>query len=449
MKPWLRSLAGRIFPWMNRRPVAPARKSRPWSAGPTACETLEGRALLTTTSAALPFATMVGEVSSTSKPSQVVVHLNPGQLRSDRAPTVVLGLAVTPVAGSSVSPEITRVTGPNGRIAPVSIANRGNTAADKLARQSHLFARVIPLTSQSQDITVNVSTLNKKTGNYIVEAFLAGDVTGDGNVDASDLAALKVSYGSNTDQTTYNPAADINGDGRVGSIDRQLISLNQGAHVVGTAAPSPLAIAVNSLGSTSPSEVNLVPTDPVTSAATSTAPPVAIATPVTFTTPVAVTNPTLAGTPTYVPVTLSPTSLVPTAPTSTVPLAATSLIPTAPTSTTTPFILSPVYSTNDISGAMIGNNGSTIGANGAPIGTSATSVYPLAPPVAPDLGSTTAPPIYVYGQPVVNGSSTIPGARYISPGATLFGQTTVGPPVGSSTPLPVYLYDMALSSTLA
>ena len=419
MKAWLLSIVDLVRPWVSARPSphrrhptgrrvaqAPPRQGRSWAVGPASCEALEGRALLATSSV-IPFATLTGQVAAANQPSQVVLHINAGEFRADQSPTVLLGFYVEPTAGSAVSPEITRVTGPNGQITPLPIANHGNTAADKLARQTHLFAPVIPLSTQAQDITLNVSTLNKQTGSYIVEAYLAGDVNGDGNVDASDLSALQVSYGSHQGQSNYNAAADFNGDGRVGCIDRKLTTINLGAHFVATAVTPAVAPSTSVPLIAATTEVSLYPAPAPASAtvpATSTTIPIAVATPVAYATPVASASATSTG---YVPVTLTPSSA----------------IPVAATSTATPVVLTPVYPTAAASGSA------------APASTASTTpVYLVAQPA-----TTAAAPIYVYGQPVAATAAGATGTT-ATPGATLFGQIGSTAATGTSTPLPVYLY---------
>ena len=443
MKAWMLPIADLVRTWVSRQLAAtPSRslrsrdsrsmlgRGRSWAAGPTRCEGLEGRALLAA-SGVSPFAILPGQVTSTNQPSQVVLHLNAGELRADQSSTVVVGFLVEAANGSAISPEITQATGPNGPITPLSIPNRGNSALDKAARQTHLFTRVIPLANQSQDITLNVATLNKKTGNYIVEAFLAGDVNGDGSVDSNDLNALQVAYGSNSGQANYNAAADINGDGRVGCIDRSLTTDNLGAHVTATGSASPAtASPIVQLASAS-TEVSLVPQ----SAPTVVATPVAIATPVVA----------------------APATV-----------AATSYVPVAATSTTAPVILTPVYNTSGTitgyvansslvnntaagngytaagNGYTVAGNGYTVAGNGYVAAPSGTPVNYYGQPTG-TIGTTATPtssaPVYLYGQPVVGGASSNYSNNY-SPASTLFGQTTSNATTATvNTPVPVYLYN--------
>ena len=293
-----------------RRPAGSSRRGRPVAAGSIRLEGLEGRALMTA-APSTPFAAMTGQISSAKEATSVSFPISAGELVAEQSATVVVGFAAVPASGSTLSPAITKATGPSGQIKAVKIAPHGQTAADRSARQTHLFAQVAPSATAAQTITVNVKALTKTTGDYIVEAYLAGDVNGDGAVDSNDLASMQAAYGSREGQANYNPADDINGDGRVGCIDRMLLTQNLGAHVVvpaggsttptsiPTATPTPTGAGTTTGSTLTSTAVPLapapVPTDlapqatvaPLTPvAATTTTVPVAVATPVATTTTV-------------------------------------------------------------------------------------------------------------------------------------------------------------------
>ena len=441
MKAWMLSIAGLICRSLGRhsaqtersRIVANIRrKEKSWTVDISRCEGLEGRALMAVAGVA-PFAVLAGQVTASNKPSQVTLQLTPGQIRADQAASVVVGFAVEAADGSSLSPRITKATGPTGTVAPLKIPNHGNSAADKLARQTHLFTKIVPSATQGEDITLNITSANKKTGGYIVEAYLAGDLNADGSVDYNDLNLLQAAYGSHVSQANYNAFADINGDGRVGCIDRTLLTVNMGAHATnsGTATAASVANAATTPIvplTSAPTQVNLY--NPVatttTPVATTTTPvaattiPIAIATPVTATTASAV-----------VPVTITPTTAI-------------------PTTSTTPVYLTPVYNTTGTTGYTTGTTGYTTGTTGyttvsgtpATIATSTgTPIYYIAQPVGTVGTATpaTSAPIYLYGQPVVTGTTTT--GTTTTPAATLFASTAATTTPATATPLPVYLYN--------
>ena len=428
MKAWMLSIADTVRPWLGlgsgERQTKPrktrgvainTRAQRAWTADPTRCEGLEGRKLLAT-SGVTAFAAAAGQVSTADQTSQVSIPIAAGQLTAGQMPTVVVGFSVQAADGATINPRIVRVSGPVGQISPLTIPNRGNTAADIAARQSHLFTRVIPQIAQAETLTVDIASQNRQTGDYIVEAFLAGDANGDGSVDSSDLAAVQAAYGTRTGQANFNAAADFNGDGRVGCIDRLLTTINLGARVATTPA---VAATATTTPTPTPTAVPIPAATPAYPSVDLTQPTVAVSTP----TPVAIPIATATATPTattatpvyatsYVPVTLTQGS--------TLPVAAT-------TTTATPLVVVPVANT---SGSL------TYPTTLAPTTTpAATPVYYIAQPAAATT-STTAAPVYIYGQPVVGG---VPGTATMTPSATLFSNVT--PTAATTTPVPVYIYN--------
>ena len=63
----------------------------------------------------------------------------------------------------------------------------------------------------------------------VVDAYLPGDVNGNGSVGQDDLRLIKTAYGKRSGQTGYDPATDVNQDGRVGCFDLALAKANLGA----------------------------------------------------------------------------------------------------------------------------------------------------------------------------------------------------------------------------
>ena len=64
----------------------------------------------------------------------------------------------------------------------------------------------------------------------------AGDIDFDEDVDAADVAALKLSYGRRTGETRFNSLADLNGDGVVTLLDASLLGRNYGRRGPATAS---------------------------------------------------------------------------------------------------------------------------------------------------------------------------------------------------------------------
>jgi hypothetical protein len=57
-----------------------------------------------------------------------------------------------------------------------------------------------------------------------VAAVVSGDVNGDGQVNCSDIAVIKASFGKKTGQFGFNPSADVNHDGVINVIDLATVS---------------------------------------------------------------------------------------------------------------------------------------------------------------------------------------------------------------------------------
>ena len=235
---WLLGRIGRT----NRRRApgrtasTPARKLAPraWSS----VEALESREVLIGSGTVVPFATLSGLVDNPRKATPVVIRFDAGQLASDRSPSILLGLYARPAAGSTIVPKITTVESGSGRQLRVGMPMRVSESAAK-----QRFITSVPLLAgQAQNITVDVASQGRQTGNFDLDVFLPGDVNHDRVVDATDLALIEEAYGSAEGASNYNPDADFNGDGHVGCIDRQLATTNQGARVSYTPPPAPAAV---------------------------------------------------------------------------------------------------------------------------------------------------------------------------------------------------------------
>ena len=60
---------------------------------------------------------------------------------------------------------------------------------------------------------------------------LKGDVTGDGEVDILDLAAVGLAFHSEPGDDNRNENADVNNDGTINIFDLAIVGLNYGRHV--------------------------------------------------------------------------------------------------------------------------------------------------------------------------------------------------------------------------
>ncbi|GAC1475842.1 MAG: hypothetical protein NVSMB9_29090 [Isosphaeraceae bacterium] len=215
---WIASLARWFSRPSSRHPVSPNRPrlARAWNFSPLV--PLERREVLSLFAPA-PIASLPGHFTTSGQPAHVAVRFNPGQITPGKSGSVFLGLVVKPAPGSTASPKIADVTGPSGRL---------QYSVDKTATADYII-RVTPPKVKPTLFTVNVVAQDDKVGDFVVDAFLPGDVNADGTVNDADLQRIKASYASNAGQPSYDPAADLNQDGHVGCFDKALATANLGA----------------------------------------------------------------------------------------------------------------------------------------------------------------------------------------------------------------------------
>ena len=97
---------------------------------------------------------------------------------------------------------------------------------------------------------MDVVDRGKNVGDFVLDAYLPGDVNGDGTVTQADVKQIQAAYGTRKGQARFDPAADVNLDGRVGCFDRALAEANLGAHAavvaewMATPTPAPVTPAV-------------------------------------------------------------------------------------------------------------------------------------------------------------------------------------------------------------
>ena len=139
--------------------------------------------------------------------------LTPSELAGTASGTVFIGVQVQAAAGSSLQPGVPQIPG----LAPsYSSSTPGSTFA--------LFS----LTQSGQEL-LDITGINATTaGAYSLTLFIAGDVNGDGNVDASDAQTLMQALGTASGQPGYVTGADANRDGVINSTDAALLAADLG-----------------------------------------------------------------------------------------------------------------------------------------------------------------------------------------------------------------------------
>jgi hypothetical protein len=168
----------------------------------------------------VPFASMPGRIDKAGHAATLVFRLEPGRFLSDRSIPLLLGLDAEPVPGSTVDPKVVRIVGLDGR-STTGIATRGGPLVTHVA---------LPVLKPSV-YEIKVVGRHGTTGTFTINAFLPGDVNGDGVVDRVDLARVRFGYGSHAGGPRYTPAADFNNDGKIGHTDFGLTKRNLGSSV--------------------------------------------------------------------------------------------------------------------------------------------------------------------------------------------------------------------------
>ena len=174
-----------------------------------------------TMSASLPADTIgvsEGVVSGPGASGSASVAVETSNLAQGRSSTVI-GLAVTPVPGSVLSPRIVSAFGPSGKRFPVY--QQGSLGA-KLGGP----ATILVLDDQAGLLTVDVAGKKGTSGSFQLQVYLPGDVDGSGHVDDADLLDIAASYGSKVGDPNYNPAADSLRTGRIAQQDVRLLVRN-------------------------------------------------------------------------------------------------------------------------------------------------------------------------------------------------------------------------------
>lgn len=204
--------------WTALRPGHVHRRRRPNRIG-AGLEGLERREVLSA-GGGVPFASMSGHIDKPGHPATLVFRLEPGKFLSDRSMPLILGLDAEPAPGSKVDPKVVQIIGLDGRTT-TGVATHGGPLLTHVA---------VPVQAPSV-YEIKVVGRHGTTGNLAINAFLPGDVNGDGVVDRVDLARVRYGYGSHQGRPRYTPAADFTNDGKIGATDFLLTKRNLGSSV--------------------------------------------------------------------------------------------------------------------------------------------------------------------------------------------------------------------------
>ncbi len=385
--PWIATLTRWFFGNAPARTASRSRRSARPRQSLRPLEGLERREVLSAGNFA-PIASIPGTVTPGSTTS-VVVNFSAGQITPTHSGAVYLAIDAKAAPGSSAAPKVADVVGPSGLI---------SYSIDKTKTAEYII-KLYPNPNKPIKLTVDLTAQSQTAGGVIVDTYLPGDVNGDGVVDSADTTRIKAAYGKSAGQSGYDQYADINQDGKVGCFDLTLERANLG----GRAATVPEYVA---------------PTPTPTPTPTTTTAAVAVAiTPVTAV-PVATTA--VVTTPTTVTAAAVPATAVTSAPvvyyqpTQAYPYMST-MTPYATQSTAgQPIYLVPATGTATATGtttqtpyyvpASQPTYYSTVQPTSVAIPSTQAAYYiPTTQTVAS--GTSTAP-VYVYGQPTVQGPTT-------------------------------------------
>ncbi len=159
-----------------------------------------------------------GAVSATGITGSATVNIAPSYVAQGRSGTVI-GLAVTPSAGSSLAIAGISAYGPSGAKLPVYSTPDSGTRSDG-------STMTFVLDDTPGPVTIKVSGRDGTSGSFQVRVFLPGDVNGSGHVDLADLETLAHSYLSKVGTANYNPAADFVQSGVISQEDVKLLERN-------------------------------------------------------------------------------------------------------------------------------------------------------------------------------------------------------------------------------
>ncbi len=181
------------------------------------------------------FAIIPGTVTDPATPVDVPVSISTQNFGLPRR-AITLGIDVAAPTGSSVQPLISAVNDPHGNLDSqafhsVYSPHLSRQAVAAGAASGAVLAPMALLPKQPNapsTYTVQVTSENGATGQFLLGFYLPGDVNGDGTVTKSDLKTIRSDFGAKAGQSNYNFNADTNRDGRIGYIDLAMARQNLG-----------------------------------------------------------------------------------------------------------------------------------------------------------------------------------------------------------------------------
>lgn len=201
-------------------------------------EMLESRSLMTT-GAGNTFAIFQTAIATTGQKAVVPFTYQPSLVTLNARHQITLGIDVAPQTGSTVVPRIVAVEDlQTHRMIPMTRANYVRAVQVATPGQGNQSTAVLVTLRMSaaqaqapHNYAVVVQGQGGSAGPLLVGFYLPGDTTGDGKVDAADIAAIKQGLNVNANNPNYVFASDSNRDGKVNNTDLRSAEQNVGTVV--------------------------------------------------------------------------------------------------------------------------------------------------------------------------------------------------------------------------
>ena len=189
------------------------------------------------------FAIMPGSITTAGQVSSIPFTMNSSLFTPTKSGKIEIGIDVTPVttssttsgtpATASVSPEIMAVKSSTGQVIHIDHSQY----YPKIAKANHLGHTPTSAVLMTLKVPANTATtytlevkgLHNTTGQYLVGFYLAGDASGDGTVNSTDITTIKSLSGDAATNSNYSFDADVNRDGIINKKDVKLAEENLGA----------------------------------------------------------------------------------------------------------------------------------------------------------------------------------------------------------------------------
>lgn len=237
-------------------------------------ETLEKRELMTG-GVGDTFAILPATIKKAGGQATVSFTLDPKLFTTNGKP-FVLGIDVAPGSTSSTNPMVKSVTSSTGKSLAVQHATFdpkvNRTGAQSDSKLSSAALVTIPGTTAKSTkpmvYKVNISALDKSSGEVLVGFYLPGDSAGTGTVNQASLNSITYGLNADANDTTgkYNFDADANRDGKIDKKDLAIAKQNMG---VSTKVSPVISADLSPTGITDPKQrISNVPNVVITGTAT-------------------------------------------------------------------------------------------------------------------------------------------------------------------------------------